>query len=865
MSAGERQSSSRENRLFELQKHCLRRQYRISTSLSVVALVWSVSFTSSAGGSLSDIWKDLTTKMEIRMQMIPGGTAASMPLDANNDGTDEILCISPKLFHFLSLDHWKYTHSVWNDKLMSVVPLHIDSDSLPDYVISELDSITLRLRVMTGRELLASARGSTVICEKQISWYKGESRGVVSPFAAYDINNDGIRDIICSTSTGAFGKQPRGVVAIDGANGKELWQNLFGPWPTQIRLSDINGDNVPEIILVGQSVANGSVANGIDDFQCLLIALDLHGRFLWVPFELEESLTAAYYDLIFNATTGDSDIVVATSSQSDSAGPQKVRRVSGSSGALISSFAYPRNFSGVQVMDKWASESPEIAVSTVDGKILVLDQVLCLVRKFDYSAAIALSLSSPVDIDNDGRLDLPVLSSDNSLLFLNSELESVASCQPVDNLGSIARARRRGGVGSEFLAKGALGSYLANASRVDKSMDEILPWSARIALISLAAVVAVREVYIRQRRKYYSFLEAFFKDDSRAVIGIDEKGRLFRMNSQARALLDIQHKRSNTLTLEDTRTGALLQAELPLRVSSFQAGSKTHDEFAYRGEITGRRREFLIQLVRPETGSGSRSRNVVILIQDVTEMSLARQFEVLSAVARGLAHDMKRPLTPIKLLLQDLGARFADGSLEVQKVREDYVGPAVRQIDQMARWIDRFRVFLSTGQNPRAKVRLNMLLEDIVVTKRSLVPRQVAIEFTPFQNEILIDGAREDLERAFGELVDNAHTALEGRESPRIVIGISMLQGDPIRAMVTVRDNGCGIASKDLPRVFDLDFSSRKEGHLGLGLATVRKIVHDHGGAIEISSEIGFGTEFAVILPMEAEEDTSGQTKTAVD
>jgi nitrogen fixation/metabolism regulation signal transduction histidine kinase len=370
----------------------------------------------------------------------------------------------------------------------------------------------------------------------------------------------------------------------------------------------------------------------------------------------------------------------------------------------------------------------------------------------------------------------------------------------------------------------------------------------------------VREVYIRQRRRYYTFLDAFFKDDARAVIGVDEKKRIFRSNSRANELLGVGEFRSRRLTLGQAGRGTLKLTELPNRVNRFLAENLVHDEFSHRADVSGRGREFLVQLIRPDVNPHPRSRRLIIMIQDITELSQARQYEVLSTVAKGLAHDVKRPLAPLKLLIQDLGARLQKGKLDVNTVGERYIDPTVRQLHQMTRWIDRFREFYASGQNPKCSVDLRALVEYVVEIKRSLTPANLRLEFQQAHGELFVNGAEEDLERVFSELMENALSALVKQSNPIIAVTASRSDTRPHSAVVRVKDNGCGISQDDLPRIFDVGYSSRKEGHIGLGLTTIQKIVGEHDGVIEVHSQDGVGTEFAVFLPLELEEESIGKT-----
>ena len=111
-------------------------------------------------------------------------------------------------------------------------------------------------------------------------------------------------------------------------------------------------------------------------------------------------------------------------------------------------------------------------------------------------------------------------------------------------------------------------------------------------------------------------------------------------------------------------------------------------------------------------------------------------------------------------------------------------------------------------------------------------------------------GNREDLERVIGELIDNACCAVEGRPRPLVEVSGVIVDGGVGQTRVEIRDNGKGIPADLLPRIFEPGYTTRRGDHRGLGLFTARRVITQHGGTVEVKSEVGVGTTFAVILPL---------------
>jgi signal transduction histidine kinase len=110
-----------------------------------------------------------------------------------------------------------------------------------------------------------------------------------------------------------------------------------------------------------------------------------------------------------------------------------------------------------------------------------------------------------------------------------------------------------------------------------------------------------------------------------------------------------------------------------------------------------------------------------------------------------------------------------------------------------------------------------------------------------------VDGDENQLRQAFLNLLRNAAEAMP--EGGTLEVELLRQAG---QARVRIRDTGTGIAADNLPRIFD-PFFSTKHGGTGLGLALTQQIIGEHGGRIEVDSELGAGTTFTVWLPLLAE------------
>ncbi|MGH7724142.1 MAG: ATP-binding protein [Candidatus Eiseniibacteriota bacterium] len=208
-------------------------------------------------------------------------------------------------------------------------------------------------------------------------------------------------------------------------------------------------------------------------------------------------------------------------------------------------------------------------------------------------------------------------------------------------------------------------------------------------------------------------------------------------------------------------------------------------------------------------------------------------------IARRLAHEIKNPLTPIQLAIEDVerSRQRGDADLDQSITRAaQTIKAEVRTLRELVREFNDF----ARSPAPRPEpVDVNELLDraiDLYVPSTVEVRRDYA--FAPAR----VTADPDLLARAFGNLVKNACEAMDGR-------GEILLEtrGDSDGVTVAVADTGPGIAEEDRDRIFTPYFTTKTEG-TGLGLTVVRRVVEDHGGTLDLAPG-GPGARFIVRLP----------------
>lgn len=233
----------------------------------------------------------------------------------------------------------------------------------------------------------------------------------------------------------------------------------------------------------------------------------------------------------------------------------------------------------------------------------------------------------------------------------------------------------------------------------------------------------------------------------------------------------------------------------------------------------------------------------------------ADQATPLSRVAGGLAHEIKNPLSTMAINLALLeeeferAAQLRDADSPQLTAREKRCMKRVktlqREIRHLETIVDDFLVYSRGGEINRAPTNLLELIREVVDFVEPEDTTQGVRHHVRLPNSLpLVMLDEQTYRQALLNLVVNARQAMpDGGEL------IVQLERHGSMAELVITDTGVGIEDKDLAKIFDVYWSTKKGG-TGLGLATVRRVIEEHQGTIEVLSEIGRGTSFTIMIPL---------------
>lgn len=246
----------------------------------------------------------------------------------------------------------------------------------------------------------------------------------------------------------------------------------------------------------------------------------------------------------------------------------------------------------------------------------------------------------------------------------------------------------------------------------------------------------------------------------------------------------------------------------------------------------------------PGNNSSNESMGIVMVFDDVTELEKAQRIAAWREVARRIAHEVKNPLTPIKLSAQRLKRKY---SKTVQEdVFDQCIDMIVEHVDLIRNLVNEFSTFAKFPDTHMTPARIeNIIQETIALYKEGLEDVDIKFSYPPDLPEFHLD--RQQMKQAFINLFDNAVAAVNKNGSITIDITYDYILKF---ARIEVADNGNGISDNEKTRLFEPYFSTKKSG-MGLGLAIVSSIITDHKGMIRVQDNIPAGARFIIELPVQ--------------
>jgi nitrogen fixation/metabolism regulation signal transduction histidine kinase len=379
-----------------------------------------------------------------------------------------------------------------------------------------------------------------------------------------------------------------------------------------------------------------------------------------------------------------------------------------------------------------------------------------------------------------------------------------------------------------------------------KSRDEfgVLTQSFNTMTRQIADATEVMERNQQQLENAKTYLESILSNLTSGVLTFDERLYVKTMNTAASDILAVASGAFHGIKLPEwpRHVQAVAPfAEIALRHFA-SAGTRQWEE-----QMEYRRADGARTLLLRGTRLGQRGDNgYVVVFDDITHLIQAQRDAAWGEVARRLAHEIKNPLTPIQLSAERLQQKLQDKvpAAEAEMLRRA-TGTIVSHVGALKGMVDDFTQYAHSSRMNARALTLNELVREVLVLYESM---GVAIDARLSDDlpQIYADPAM--LRQVLHNLFQNAIDALTGMDRPRILVTTTQGTGG---VLLTVRDNGTGIAEGVMGRIFEPYVTTKPKG-TGLGLAIVKKIVDEHHGRILVENVKPHGANVSIVLPAKA-------------
>ncbi len=323
---------------------------------------------------------------------------------------------------------------------------------------------------------------------------------------------------------------------------------------------------------------------------------------------------------------------------------------------------------------------------------------------------------------------------------------------------------------------------------------------------------------------------AIMEEAAVGMVALDSSGRVTMVNPRAEALLEAEIPVGARLAVAGT---------LGVELSEWISGYLDEDVEESNGELHSSDRRYRVRARR--LGGGG----AVVAFEDVTDELRTERVLAWGEMARQVAHEVKNPLTPIKLSVQHIRRAWDDHRPDFESILTKNADAMLMEIDRLAaiaQSFSRFGAPSDSSAGPLAEVDLQAVVREVLALYDAS-DGPVRFEGEIPEDVPTVRARVAELKEVLVNLLENARAAVKDGG----LVRIEASPGTWGHVAVHVVDNGVGIPLELLPQVFEPQFSTRSTG-TGLGLSIVRRLVESWGGTLNLESTRGAGTRVSLYL-----------------
>jgi len=352
---------------------------------------------------------------------------------------------------------------------------------------------------------------------------------------------------------------------------------------------------------------------------------------------------------------------------------------------------------------------------------------------------------------------------------------------------------------------------------------------------------------ISDLQKRELFLSNILQNINSGVLVLNTRGRIQTVNAQAREILNVRADDIEGKNYQDL-IAQLGSPDLEAMASALVRGRVPDTVREARIHVQGKAltlRVFVTAIRDPETETAI---GFLIVFDDLTDVIKAQKALAWQEIARRITHEIKNPLTPIKLSAERLMKKWQQKDADFDVVFERSTKTIITEVESLRHLVDVFTKYGKMPEIVREQTNVAELVESAVALFRSFRDLKIDVSVPPEPPIVSID--RQQCKRVLINIMDNAVRAMQNKG--RLAI-MAVVRNNTL--VIEITDSGPGIPNHEKEQLFLPYFSQRKDG-TGLGLAIADKIIKEHGGRITIRDNDPQGSIFCIEIPLQFDRET---------
>jgi two-component system nitrogen regulation sensor histidine kinase NtrY len=356
---------------------------------------------------------------------------------------------------------------------------------------------------------------------------------------------------------------------------------------------------------------------------------------------------------------------------------------------------------------------------------------------------------------------------------------------------------------------------------------------------------------IERRRKY---IEVILKNIGTGVISIDSFGKIKTINNAAECMFQVNFQESVNKNYKDVFS-KIAFSEIREIIKNLAKNNKEESIIKeIKLNINDKLHVYIINVTVMKDEKDN-PMGFIIVINDTTDMMKAQRIAAWEEVAKRIAHEIKNPLTPIKLSAQRLKRKFGNKLEYDNEIFNDSIDIIIKEVNDLKGLVDEFSLYARLPKANFNYADINLLIEESFSFYRN-AHKNIQFIQKNISNDIpLVYIDRLQLKRAIINILDNAVYSINTNRKHIRESGINFIKAETFfnserqTVIIKISDTGSGIEEENLANIFEPYFST-KRGGTGLGLAITKNIITENHGIIYAHNISGGGAEFIIEIKL---------------